>query len=128
MKEVIAIAVAGVLGTLSRYGLSGAIHQWFDTARFPAGTLVVNLLGSFAIGFILQLGLSTSIVPRTFRIAATTGFMGAFTTFSTFSYETVRLIEDKMWLTATLNSGANLLGTLVATWLGIVAAKMISGS
>ncbi len=127
MTEVLWVSIAGVLGTLCRYGLTGFVYKIVDSDQFPLGTLVVNVLGSFAIGFIMQVGTATTLLPRTVRVAATIGFLGAFTTFSTFSYETVKLLETRMWNTALLNSSANLLGCLLACWLGIVAAKALLG-
>jgi fluoride exporter len=124
--QIVYISIAGVLGTLSRYGLS-SFTQKLTGAGFPFGTLLVNFLGSLAIGFIMQLGLSTDIIPRSLRIAATIGFMGAFTTFSTFSYETVKYIQDGSWMLAGLNIILNLTLCLSATILGIGLGKLAAG-
>jgi fluoride exporter len=124
--QIVYISIAGVLGTLSRYGLSTATQK-LAGAGFPFGTLLVNILGSFAIGFIMQLGLSTDLIPRSLRIAATIGFMGAFTTFSTFSYETVKYIQDGAWLLASLNIVMNLALCLSATMLGVALGKLSAG-
>jgi fluoride exporter len=124
--QLVYISIAGVLGTLSRYGLS-TFTQRLTGAGFPFGTLLVNFLGSLAIGFIMQLGLSTDVIPRTFRVAATVGFMGAFTTFSTFSYETVTYIHDGAWLLAALNILLNLVLCLGATLLGMFLGKITAG-
>ncbi len=127
MSEVLWVSIAGVLGTLSRYGLTGLVYRVMDKEQFPYGTLLVNVLGSFAIGIIMQLGIATTIIPRTARVAATIGFLGAFTTFSTFSYETVKLMENRMWGNALLNAGANVIGCCIACWLGISLAKALTG-
>jgi CrcB protein len=124
--QIIYISIAGVLGTLSRYGLS-TFTQRLCGASFPFGTLVVNVLGSLAIGFIMQLGLSTDIIPRSLRIAAAIGFMGAFTTFSTFSYETVGYIHDGAWLLASANIIGNLVLCLGATMLGMALGRISAG-
>jgi CrcB protein len=124
--QILYISIAGVLGTLSRYGLS-TFTQKLTGAGFPFGTLLVNVLGSLAIGFIMQLGMSTDIIPRSLRIAATIGFMGAFTTFSTFSYETVSYVQDGAWLLASLNILLNLTLCLSATWLGMALGKVTAG-
>ena len=127
MSEIFWIAIGGVLGTLSRYGLTGLTYRILDREQFPFGTLLVNVLGSFAIGIIMQLGSATTLIPRTTRVTATIGFLGAFTTFSTFSYETVKLIEDRMWSAALLNAGSNVFGCCFACWLGIVCANALTG-
>jgi fluoride exporter len=124
--QIVYISIAGILGTLSRYGLS-TFTQKLTGAGFPFGTLLVNFLGSLAIGFIMQLGLSTDLIPRSLRVAATIGFMGAFTTFSTFSYETVKYIQDGAWLLAGMNIFLNLSLCLAATILGIALGKIAAG-
>lgn len=126
MREIIFLALAGVLGTLSRYGLSGLVQR-MTGAGFPYGTLTVNILGSLLIGLIMQIGLSTDIIPRTLRLAVTIGFLGAFTTFSTFSYETIRFMEDGAWLMASLNILANLGLCLLSTFLGMTIGRIILG-
>ena len=124
--QLLYISIAGVLGTLSRYGLSG-LTQRLTGAGFPYGTLLVNVLGSLAIGFIMQLGLSTDIIPRSLRIAATIGFMGAFTTFSTFSFETVSYLQDGAWLLGGINIVTNLVLCLGATFLGMALGRLTAG-
>jgi CrcB protein len=124
--QILYISIAGVLGTLSRYGLSSLVQR-LSGAGFPFGTLLVNVLGSLAIGFVMQLGLSTDLIPRSLRIAATIGFMGAFTTFSTFSYETVSYLQDGAWLLASLNILLNLALCLSATLLGMALGRITAG-
>lgn len=124
--QILYVSIAGVLGTLSRYGLSTLVQK-LSGAGFPFGTLTVNILGSLAIGFIMQLGLSTDVIPRSLRIAATIGFMGAFTTFSTFSYETVSYLQDGAWLLASLNILLNLILCLGATMLGMALGRITAG-
>jgi CrcB protein len=126
LKELLFLALAGSLGTLSRYGLSG-LTQKLTGAGFPYGTLTVNVLGSLIIGFIMQVGLSTDIIPRTLRLAITLGFLGAFTTFSTFSYETVSYLEDGAWLLASMNILANLVLCIGATFLGMMIGRLTVG-
>lgn len=126
MKDIIFLALAGSLGALSRYGLSG-LTQRLSGAGFPLGTLLVNVLGCLIIGFIMQLGLSTDIIPRSLRIIVTVGFLGAFTTFSTFSFETVSYLQDGAWLQASLNIAANLILCIGATILGMTFGKLAAG-
>ena len=126
MKDVLFVALAGALGTLSRYGLSGAAQKINGTS-FPYGTLVINVLGCLLIGFIMQIGLNTDIIPRSLRVIMTLGFLGAFTTFSTFSYETVTLLQDGAWLQACLNIAANVGLGLIAVLLGMFAGRILIG-
>ncbi len=126
MREVLLLAVAGALGTLSRYGLSG-IAQRITGFGFPVGTLLVNIIGSVFIGFIMQISLNTDIIPRSYRLILTVGFLGAFTTFSTFTYETVRYLEDGAWLFGMLNIAANMGLGILGILLGMFLGRIIYG-
>ena len=123
--QVLYLFIAGGLGALSRYGLSGLAQR--IGAGFPWGTLAVNVLGSLALGFVMQLGLSTDIIPREVRVAVTVGFLGAFTTFSTFSFETVRYLEDGVWSTGLLNIVLNVVLCIAAALLGLFLARAATG-
>lgn len=100
--RLLLICLGGAVGTAARYGVGGLCTRWWG-AEFPYGTLVVNVLGSFLIGFIQQIGLTTLAVPETARLVLTIGVMGGFTTYSSFSYETLRLVEEGSWLHAAAN-------------------------
>ena len=126
MREILLLAFAGALGTLGRYGLSGWAYRLMGE-RFPYGTLAVNITGCLLIGFVMQTGLVTEIIPRTYRFVITMGFLGAFTTFSTFSYETLRYVENGAWLFAIANAALNLVLGLSATWAGFAAANTLFG-
>ncbi|HEV2176157.1 MAG TPA: fluoride efflux transporter CrcB [Terriglobia bacterium] len=106
------LVVFGAAGTLARYGLQGLVQEHTGMG-FPTGTLSVNLAGCFLFGAVAQLGLSRAALPPDWRIALTVGFLGAFTTFSTFGYETLRMLEEAEWLRATEYVGASLLGGLL---------------
>jgi CrcB protein len=123
--DVIYVAVAGGLGAISRYYLSGLAQR--VGSGFPYGTLTVNLVGSFLLGLIMQTGISTDLMPRALRLALTIGFLGAFTTFSTFSYETLGYLEDGAWLTASLNVLINVVPGIIAVFLGAFLARTIFG-
>lgn len=100
------------MGTLARYGLQGLVQDRAGMG-FPAGTLTVNLAGCFLLGAVAQLGLSRAALPPDWRIGLTVGFLGAFTTFSTFGYETLRMLEDAEWLSAAEYAGTSLVGGLL---------------
>ena len=92
---------------------------------FPAGTLAVNVLGSFLIGLVMELSIRSTLIPPEIRTGITIGFLGGLTTFSTFSYETFRLLEDGELAIALANVLASVAVCLVFTWLGIVTAKSL---
>ena len=118
MRVVSMLILFGSLGTMARYGLQGLVQNRAG-ARFPAGTLVVNLLGCLLLGVIGQYSLTHITVPADWRIGITVGFFGAFTTFSTFSWETVHLLDDGDWVRALLYSGLSFLGGLFLLKLGM---------
>ena len=126
MREVIYILLAGGLGALGRYFMTGLAQRLLGEG-FPYGTLTVNVLGSFLIGFIMQASISTDLVPPSLRIALTIGFLGAFTTFSTFSYETLGFIEDGAWLMASVNILANLVPAMIAVFSGVFLGRALFG-
>jgi len=114
---ILYIALGGIAGTLSRYGLEGWIQSRTATG-FPLGTLTVNISGSLLLGFILRLATGTTLVSPDIRAALTIGFCGAFTTMSTFSYESVALLTDGDYLRAALYMSATMLGCVAAVMLG----------
>ncbi|MDP8206881.1 MAG: fluoride efflux transporter CrcB [Candidatus Electryonea clarkiae] len=126
MRNLLMIAVAGGLGTLARYGTSGLAYRLMGT-RLPWGTLMVNVIGCFLLGFLMHIGINSTFIPREWRITITVGFLGAFTTFSTFGYETVRYIEDGAWWQASLNIATNLGFGILAVILGLYLGKMLMG-
>jgi len=87
--------------------------------------LTVNLIGCFFIGFIMQAGVNSSIIPRGLRLPLTVGFLGAFTTFSTFSYETLGYMEKGAWPTAGLNVLMNVVPGIIAAFLGVWLARTV---
>src|SRR5215475_10421919 len=121
MRAVVAIAFCGALGALARYGLEGFVSRRTSGA-FPWGTFVVNVSGAFALGLIFTLATERWAFAPWVRSALTIGFLGAYTTFSTLSFETYRLAEDR----AVGLAAANLLGScaagLAAVYVGVVAA------
>ena len=124
MQAVIFIAVFGALGCLTRYFLSGWVYKAVG-GTFPSGTLVVNIFGAFCIGLIMEFSMRSTLISPTLRIGLTIGFLGGLTTFSTFSYETFRLLEDGELLIAFSNVLVSVAVCLVFTWLGILAARSL---
>ena len=120
------IALAGGAGTLGRYALSGWVYRVLGD-QFAYGTLAVNVVGCVAIGFLMQVGIGTDLVPRAWRLPLTVGFLGGFTTMSTFGYETLRYVEDGAWALAAANVVATLVLCLAATWLGLVSGRVVVG-
>jgi len=114
---ILYIALGGIAGTLSRYGLEGWIQSRTATG-FPLGTLTVNLSGSLLLGFILRVATGTTLISPGLRAGLTIGFCGAFTTMSTFSYESVALLTDGDYLRAAVYMSATILGCVAAVMLG----------
>jgi len=116
------IGAGGFLGAIARFLISGFVQKSFPVP-FPVGTLAVNLLGSFLIGF-LALYFEEVIAPQ-YRAMVVTGFLGALTTFSTFSYETAMLIIEGAYFRAFLNAFLNLFLCLLATFAGMWSFKIL---
>ena len=117
------VTVGGATGALARYWLSGWVASAFS-GFFPLGTLVVNVLGSFLLGFGMQ-AMEAVPVSAEVRTMLTIGFLGAFTTFSTFSYETVTLLRDGDWTRASLYTGLSFVLGLTAVLIGMGAASVL---
>ena len=124
MEIALAVAACGALGCLSRYFLSGWVYALLGR-NFPYGTFVVNITGAFIIGFLMEFGLRSALLPPTLRVGLTVGFLGGLTTFSTFSYETFRLLEEGNFVTASANVLLSVLVCLLFTWVGITAARYL---
>jgi CrcB protein len=116
--RVILVGVAGFFGAISRYWLSGLISRLTGGA-FPWGTFVINISGCFVIGFLTVL-LTNKVLPHpAMRTAILVGFIGAYTTFSTFSYETLQLARGGAVLLAAVNVAASVVVGLGAAWVGM---------
>jgi CrcB protein len=122
MKLIWAIAIGSAVGGVSRYYLSTSVQQRLG-ATFPWGTLLVNIVGSLLVGFIIRYALATPAVSAEVRALLTTGFCGGFTTFSTFSFETVALIEEGQYERAGAYAVGSLLLALIATFSGFMLAR-----
>jgi CrcB protein len=124
MQQWLWIGFAGALGTLARYGLTGLVHRLLGTG-FPWGTAVVNVLGSFMFGVIWALAEGRlALTPQT-RTIILTGFMGAFTTFSTFMFETGSLMRDAQWTFALGNATLQVTVGLICLFVGLTIGQHI---
>lgn len=124
MTKLIALAIAGALGTLARYWLSGFVHRHVRET-FPSGTLVVNILGCFLIGLVMCLVREQQVFGPETRVVIVVGLLGGFTTFSAFGYETVELIRGGEFLLAGGNVFGNVVVGLLAVWLGAAAGRLL---
>jgi len=124
MNNLLAIAIGGSLGAVMRYLTSTSVHRVFG-AEFPYGTLTVNVVGSLLMGFISILLLERFMLADYWRAIIIIGFLGAFTTFSTFSMETFNLIQTGEMAKAFLNMFISIMLCLVATWLGVIAGRQL---
>ena len=124
MSRFLWICLGGAVGTAARYLLSGWALALLGTT-FPWGTLAVNVIGSFFIGAIMHVGLTTQVLSPTLRLALTTGVMGGFTTYSAFNYETLRSFQDGAWLMGFVNIAVMLASCLAAGVAGVWLARLI---
>lgn len=124
MQKLLLIGLAGALGALTRYGLSGFVQR-YSGFTFPVGTLVVNLLGTFLFGFIWSLVEQRLVISVETRVVILSGFLGAFTTFSSFMFETSALVGDGQWGYALLNITAQIVLGMIAIFLGLAAGRAI---
>jgi CrcB protein len=124
VSTLLAVSAGGLLGANARFLVGQwAVERW--GIGFPVGTLLVNVIGSFVLGFYLTLTTERFIGRRATRLFVATGFLGAFTTFSTFSYEIVALIRDGSAMTALVYVVASLVLGLVGTVAGILCAHAL---
>jgi len=111
------IALGGGVGSVGRYLTAGLAYRILGTG-FPFGTLAVNAIGCFAIGWLNVRLVGSSQISPEMRSALTIGMLGGFTTFSTFGWETLEMVNDRQFGRAALNVGVNVACSLVAVWLG----------
>src|SRR6201993_4442035 len=121
---VIAIGLAGALGALARYGLDGVVARRADRA-VPWGTFVVNVSGAFALGLVFTLATERWGLAPWLRSALTIGFLGAYTTFSTLTFETYRLAADRAYGLAAVNMLGSCAAGLAAVYVGVVLARAL---
>src|SRR5262245_14994776 len=118
VERALLIALGGAIGTIARYGTSTLAAQWLGV-ELPYGTPSVSHVGSVLSGGIQESGTESLVLPDGARLVLTTGVMGGLTTYSAFSYETVRLMEARAWMGAALNVLVTTASCLVLCFLGI---------
>lgn len=121
--DFLAIGIGGIIGALSRYGVGILAHS-LSVSTFPYGTLAVNLIGSFILSFVAYGSLLRWNLPRHYLLAINTGFVGSFTTFSTFSVDTVNLILHGQYQIALSYQLISLVAGFLLSWSGIRLAMM----
>ena len=124
MTQLLAIAAGGALGAIARYGMSTGVYALLGRS-FPYGTLAVNVLGSLLMGFLYVMLIERMSASPEIRAILLIGFLGSFTTFSTFSMETLTLLEQAQLFKAGLNVLLSVLLCLAATWSGIIFARVL---
>src|SRR5262249_3052072 len=127
MSRFLWICLGGAVGTGARYILAGWALALLGTA-FPFGTLLINVLGSFAISLVMHLALSVKLIAPTLRLTLTTGLLGGFTTYSTFNYETLAYLREGNWAVGVTNAAATVLLCLAAGVAGLALARVLVGS
>jgi len=125
LNTVLAIGTGGALGALSRYWMYNGVHALLGRS-FPYGTLTVNVFGSLAIGFLYVWLFDRLNVGSDWRAFLVVGFLGAFTTFSAFSIETLNLLQQGSISKSLVNIFANVVICVAAAWLGVQGAKLFS--
>ncbi len=123
MTRLLLVLLGGALGTGCRYGLSRLVAALIGVRQFPVATFLINVSGSFLIGFLAERFDARANVSPDLRAAILVGVLGGYTTFSSFSLETLNLFRDGAWAKALLYPAASLLLGLLAVWAGVQLAR-----
>jgi len=124
MNQIIAIAAGGAIGAVMRYFVSTGIYSLLGRS-FPYGTLAVNILGSLVMGVLYEMFLQRLVISPELRALILVGFLGAFTTFSTFSIETILLIEQGDLIKAISNMFLSVVLCVLAAWFGLLLVRQL---
>ena len=125
MIRLLIVGAGGFLGAVSRYWLSGLVQRWTQDVDIPYGTLAVNVLGCLGFGMLIRVDEMTSVLSPETRLLVLVGFLGAFTTYSTFANETVVMFNDRRLILAAANMVAHLVMGMLAVWAGRSAVYLI---
>jgi len=129
MNNLLMIALGGALGAMSRFGVAAAVNsvlqQKFPLSHFPFATLAVNFFGSFFIGILYVLIVEHASIHQDWRNVLMIGFLGAFTTFSTFSLETINLLEHGQIATALGYMASSMISCIVAVWIAMTVTRLL---
>lgn len=121
------VCLGGALGSGARYLLAGWMALRFG-GNFPFGILLVNVLGSFALGCVMTLALRPPVMTPDLRVFLTTGVLGGFTTYSSFNYDALHFLAQGHIASSALYIGVTVLGCLASGWAGVVCARMLAGA
>ncbi len=124
MQKLFWIGVGGAVGTVARYLVSGLIQR-LNGSDFPWGTVGVNVIGCFLFGIIWTLAEARLVISGETRLVVLTGFIGAFTTFSTLVFETEEMLRDSQWELAIMNAGGQTAAGLVSLFLGLAVGRWL---
>lgn len=125
LTQMLLVGTGGFFGAVTRFAVSRAVNSALGTA-FPWGTFIINVSGSFLLAFIATLAAERLLpCPDVWRLSIAIGFVGAYTTFSTFEYETNTLLEDGSWLPALANVAGSVVAGFIALRIGIAIAKRL---
>lgn len=124
LSRIFAVGIGGFLGSVARYLISLRMNEMYPESFIPYGTLIVNVVGSFLLGVIMELSVRSDM-NTTLRLFLSTGIMGGLTTFSTMSYETIALLTSSQYLYAVLNIALNLIFGLSAGFVGKIVIDVL---
>ena len=125
MVKILFVGIGGFLGSIARYWASGMVHRVLDKSWFPVGTLAVNVIGCLLIGFLGGLAEKSQFFTPELRLMVFIGFLGGFTTFSTFGFEIITFARDGEIINALTNLVLHIVLGIGAVWLGFVLSKII---